>query len=157
MSTRGGSTCWLWNTKPWGILKRDPVALPVLSLGLVPRFSSTLLSCPILSTALVFFFPAFYLWPSHQNLRTCFTVVIVITNTGNHELFYGGLYKRVNSLDIRNGECEVKNIFSASLRLTFLWLTALSKFWCFYLKYFTPVIGVVMRNTTCVQWPGEGG
>lgn len=50
-----------WNTKPWGILKRDPVALPVLSLGLVPRFSSTLLSCSVLSTALVFFFPAFYL------------------------------------------------------------------------------------------------
>lgn len=71
--------CWEGITWPLSVL---------LWLGCVP--CSSLLPYPVLSTPLLFlFFSGFYLWP----VRTCFTIVVVITtNTGNHKLFYWGLY-----------------------------------------------------------------
>lgn len=142
--------CRLWNIEPWGLLRKDHL---FFSLGFVP--------CPVQ------FFPmpwSSFLLPfpfttSHQNLRTCFTLVMwwprQETSDCSTEVYIKELISLTSGMvDMK----KKKRLFSKQVwGSPFYDWQLLSKFWWFYMNYFTVVIEVVMRNTYVCVVVGEGG
>lgn len=143
--------CRLWNIEPWGLLRKDHMALPFFSLGFVP--------CPVQ------FFPmpwSSFLLPfpfsfhrQSSKSRDVFHSCNVVTKTGNQWLF---ILKNWFPWHQEWWIWKKQRLFSKQVwGSPFYDWQLLSKFWWFYMNYFTAVIEVVMRNTYVCVVVGEGG